>query len=205
MAKRLKDGEQSIADSFSNVTVLFADLPGFNELSSSWSPNETVNFLNDLINAFDEAAERYGVEKVKTLGSGYMAVSGLSVPRIDHTKRVVDFAINMVRILHSFNREITSSETLKKAMGEQKTQLKIRIGINSGEVIAGIVGRSKFIYDLWGDTVNIAHQLQMEGVGNEIHVTEAVYSCLVDLYEFKSISDVEIAGKGKVAIWSIIL
>ncbi|MDJ0681130.1 MAG: adenylate/guanylate cyclase domain-containing protein [Xenococcaceae cyanobacterium MO_167.B52] len=205
VAKRLKDGEQSIADSFSNVTVLFADLPGFNELSSSWSPNETVNFLNDLINAFDEAAERYGVEKVKTLGSGYMAVSGLSVPRIDHTKRVVDFAINMVRILHSFNREITSSETLKKALGEQKTQLKIRIGINSGEVIAGIVGRSKFIYDLWGDTVNIAHQLQMEGVGNEIHVTEAVYSCLVDLYEFKSISDVEIPGKGKVAIWSIVL
>ena len=208
VAKRLKDGEESIADSFPNVTVLFADLPGFTELSNSLSANETVNLLNNLINAFDEAAERHGVEKVKTIGSGYMAVSGLSVPRIDHPKRVVDFAINMVRIVHSFNRDLVSNEALKdmgKPEGKSPIELKIRIGINSGEVIAGIVGRSKFIYDLWGDTVNIAHHLQTKGLENEIHVTEAVHSGLVDLYEFKSLPSLEIPGKGKIIVWSIVL
>ncbi len=201
VAKRLKDGEENIADSFPNVTILFADLPGFTELSNSLSANETVNFLNSLISAFDEAAERHGVEKVKTIGSGYMAVSGLSVPRIDHPKRIVDFAIEMVRIVHSFNRDMAS----KDFFGDRENPLRIRIGINSGEVIAGIVGRSKFIYDLWGDTVNIAHHLQQEGIENEIHVTEAVHNCLVDLYKFKSIPELEMPGKGKIVIWSVVL
>lgn len=192
VANRLKKGEESIADSFPNVTVLFADLSGFTELCDTLPANESVSFLNDLVTAFDEAAELHGVEKVKTIGSGYMAVSGLSVPRIDHNKRVVDFALEMIRILSNFNRD-------------RKTNLKIRIGINSGEVVAGIVGRSKFIYDLWGDTVNIAHQLQSNGAEDVVQVTEDVYSCLTDVYEFKSVSNVEVPGKGNIQTWSVVL
>jgi class 3 adenylate cyclase len=192
VANRLKEGEEGIADSFPNVTVLFADLSGFNELCNTLSANETVAFLNDLVTTFDEAAERYGVEKVKTIGSGYMAVSGLSVPRIDHNKRVVDFALEMIRILHSFNRD-------------RNTDLKIKIGINSGEVVAGIIGRSKFIYDLWGDTVNIAHRLQSKGLEDVVQVTKDVYICLTDVYDFKSVPDIEIPGKGNIQSWSISL
>ena len=192
VAQRLKNGEESIADDFPNVTVLFANLPGFNELANSLSPNETVTLLNDLVTAFDEAAERYGVEKVKTIGSAYMAVSGLSIPRIDHTKRVIDFAIEMALILHSFNRE-------------RNTDLKIRIGINSGEVVAGIVGRSKFIYDLWGDTVNIAHRLQAKARDNSIQISDRVYSTITDNYDFESVPDMEIPGKGKLVVWCKLL
>ena len=190
VANRLKDGEEEIADSFSNVTVLFADLSGFTELTDTLSANETVSFFNDLVIAFDEAAEIYGVEKVKTIGSGYMAVSGLSVPRIDHSKRVVDFGLEMIRILRSFNRD-------------RNINLTIRIGVNSGEVVAGIVGRSKFIYDLWGDTVNIAHRLQVKGLEDVVQVTDDVYTSLIDIYDFKPVPDLEIPGKGKVAIWSV--
>ena len=186
----MKEGEEDIADSFPNVTVLFADLSGFTELCDNLSANEIVAFLNELVIAFDEAAELYGVEKVKTIGSGYMAVSGLSVPRIDHNKRVVDFALEMIRILRSFNRV-------------RNINLKIRIGINSGEVVAGIIGRSKFIYDLWGDTVNIAHRLQVRGAEDMVQVTEDVYARLTDVYEFKSISDIEIPGKGTIPTWSV--
>lgn len=190
VANRLKSGEESIADSFSNVTVLFADLIGFTELSSELPANEVVSFLNDLVSSFDEAAELYGVEKVKTIGSGYMAVSGLSVPRIDHSKRVVDFSLEMIRVLQNFNRD-------------RNTNLKIRIGINSGEVIAGIVGRSKFIYDLWGDTVNLAHRLQSFGQGNVVQVAENIYLSLKDIYDFESVSELEISGRGKIKTWLI--
>ena len=121
-----------------------------------------------------------------------MAVSGLSIPRIDHTKRVVDFALEMVRILHRFNRE-------------RNSELKIRIGINSGEVVAGIVGRSKFIYDLWGDTVNIAHRLQTKGDSNSILISDRVHASVVDRYDFEPVLDIEIPGKGKLVAWSIVL
>ena len=151
-----------------------------------------VNFLNDLVIAFDEAAERYGVEKVKTIGSGYMAVSGLSIPRIDHTQRVFDFALEMIRILRRFNRE-------------RRTDLKIRIGINSGEVVAGIIGRSKLIYDLWGDTVNIAHHLQVKGRSDSIQISDRVHSSLIDVYDFERVPDIEIPGKENLVAWSILL
>lgn len=192
IANRLKDGEENIADNFSNVTVLFADIIGFTELSNSLSANELVSFLNDLVTAFDEAAELHGVEKIKTIGSGYMAVSGLSVARIDHSKRIVDFALDIIRILQNFNRE-------------RKTNLEVRIGINSGEVVAGIVGSSKFIYDLWGDTVNFAHRLQSFGEGNTIQVTQSVYESLKDIYDFESNQGFEVKGKGRMKSWSVSL
>ena len=190
VAKRVQQGEERIGDSFSNVTVLFADLGGFSELSETLPANETVSFLNDLIIAFDDAAEKHGVEKHKTFGSGYMAVCGLSVPRLDQAKRIIDFAKDMLRILRRFNRE-------------KNINLQLRIGVNSGSVVAGIVGRDKFIYDLWGDTVNVANHLQSQGEWNTIQVTQSVYNRISEFMEdFEPTSDLELSGKGKVTVWA---
>ena len=190
VAKRVQQGEESISDSFSNVTVLFADLGGFSELSETLPAKDIVSFLNDLVIAFDDAAEKHGVEKHKTIGSGYMAVSGLSVPRIDHAKRVIDFAKEMLRIVRRFNRE-------------KNMNLQLRIGVNSGSVIAGIVGRDKFIYDLWGDTVNVASRLHSQGEWNTIQVTQNVYHRIAEfIEEFEPVADLEMSGKGKLAVWA---
>ncbi|MEL6910729.1 MAG: adenylate/guanylate cyclase domain-containing protein [Cyanobacteria bacterium J06629_2] len=190
VAKRVQQGEESIGDSFPKVTVLFADLGGFSELSETLPANEIVSFLNDLVLAFDDAAEKHGVEKHKTIGSGYMAVCGLSVPRLDQAKRTVDFAKEMLRIVRRFNRE-------------RNLDLKLRIGVNSGSVVAGIVGKDKFVYDLWGDTVNVANHLQSQGEWNTIQVTQSVYNRLSEFAEeFHSTSQLELSGKGNMAIWA---
>ena len=190
VAERVKKGEESIGDSFSNVTVLFADLGGFIELSESLPASETVSLLNDLVVAFDNAAEKYGVEKHKTIGSGYMAVCGLSVPRLDHAKRTIDFAKEMLRIVRRFNRE-------------KNTDLKLRIGVNSGSVVAGIVGRDKFIYDLWGDTVNVASRLQSHGEWNTIQVSQSVHNRIAEFIEdFEPVEELELSGKDKLPVWS---
>ena len=190
VAKRVQQGEEDIGDSFSNVTVLFASLGGFMELSETLPANETVSFLNDLVIAFDNAAEKHGVEKVKTIGSSYMAVSGLSVPRLDHARRIIDFAKDMLRIVRRFNQD-------------RNTNLQLRIGVNSGSVVAGIVGRDKFIYDLWGDTVNTANQLQHQGKWNTIQVTQSVHNRIAEFIEdFEPTEDLEMSGKGKVPVWA---
>ena len=190
VAKRVQGGEESISDSFSNVTVLFADIGGFSELSGTLSASETVNFINDLVLAFDDAAERHGVEKHKTIGSGYMAVCGLSVPRLDQARRAIEFAKDMLRIIRRFNRE-------------KNIDLKLRIGINSGSVVAGIVGRDKFIYDLWGDTVNIAGRLQSQGEWNTIQITQNVYNRISEYVEdFHPITDLELSSQEKLGVWA---
>ncbi|MEL6581142.1 MAG: adenylate/guanylate cyclase domain-containing protein, partial [Cyanobacteria bacterium J06621_12] len=190
VAKRVQQGEESIGDSFPKVTVLFADLGGFCELSETLPANETVSFLNDLVLAFDDAAEKHGVEKHKTIGSGYMAVCGLSVPRLDQAKRIIDFAKDMMRIVRRFNRE-------------RNMNLKLKIGVNSGSVVAGIVGKERFVYDLWGDTVNIANHLQSQGEWDTIQVTQNVYSRLSEFAEdFHPTSDLELSGKGNLAVWA---
>ncbi|NJK40255.1 MAG: HAMP domain-containing protein [Acaryochloridaceae cyanobacterium SU_2_1] len=188
VAERLKKGEENIADSFPNVTVLFADLLGFNDLADLLPATDLVALLNDLVSAFDEAAERSGVEKIKTFGSGYMAVCGLSVPKLDHTKRIVDFGLDMTRIVERFNQT-------------HQTMLKARVGVNCGAVVAGIVGRSKFIYDLWGDTVTIAYRMQSAGQGDAVQISQMVYEQLGDVYEFESSPAVEVRRNEKVAAW----
>ena len=188
VAERVKKGEESIGDSVPNVTVLFADLGGFVELSESLPANETVSLLNDLVMAFDDAAEKRGVEKHKTIGSSYMAVCGLSVPRLDHAKRAIDFAKDMLRIIRRFNRE-------------KNTDLKLRIGINSGSVVAGIVGKDKFIYDLWGDTVNVAKRLQSNSEWNTIQVSENVHTRIAEFIEdFELVDNVE--SEKQNPVWS---
>jgi class 3 adenylate cyclase len=171
IAKRLKRGDKNIAEDVSNITVLFSDLTGFSQLSDTLTAYEIVAILNDLVTAFDEAAERYGMEKIKTIGDSYMAVCGLSVPYLDHDRRAIDFALEMFSIVRRFSHE-------------RGYQLNISIGINSGDIVAGIVGRNKFIYDVWGDTINDASALKSACPPGAILVSEGVHSRLQDLYDF---------------------
>jgi len=171
IAKRLKQGEKNIAESASNVTVLFSDLTGFSKLSDSLTAYEIVSILNDLVTSFDETAERYGMEKIKTIGDSYMAVCGLSVPYLDHDKRSIDFGLEMQAIVRRFSQE-------------RGFHLNISLGINSGDIVAGIVGRNKFIYDVWGDTINIASALKNACPEGTIIVSQEIYNRLCDLYKF---------------------
>lgn len=188
IAKRLKRGEKNIAEGVSNISVLFSDLTGFSKLSASLTAYETVTILNELVTAFDEAAERYGMEKIKTIGDSYMAVCGLSVPYLDHDKRAIDLALEMLSIVRRFSYE-------------RGFRLNISIGINSGDIVAGIVGRSKFIYDVWGDTINIASALKSACPPGGILVSENVYNRLRDLYEFKVEAATVENGKGPLKAW----
>ncbi|HEY9619609.1 MAG TPA: adenylate/guanylate cyclase domain-containing protein [Crinalium sp.] len=190
IAKRLKRGEKNIAESVSNVSVLFSDLTGFSKLSDSLTAYEIVSILNELVTAFDEAAERYGMEKIKTIGDSYMAVCGLSVPYLDHDKRAIDFALAMVTIVRRFNHE-------------RRFKLNISIGVNSGDVVAGIVGRNKFIYDVWGDTINIASALKSACPPGTVLVSEDVYNRLGDLYDFESVKTLVENGKGPMNAWAL--
>ncbi len=190
IAKRLKQGEKDIAEDISNVAVLFSDLTGFSKLSSTLTAYEIVAILNDLVAAFDEAADRHGMEKIKTIGDSYLAVSGLSIPYLDHDRRAIDFAIEMLSIIRRFNHE-------------RSFELNIRIAINSGDVVAGIVGRNRFIYDVWGDTINTARDMRIICPPGSILVTAAVHQRLQDLYPFEPVPDLEIVGKPKVAAWRL--
>src|SRR5262249_17200171 len=161
VVRRLKGGEERIADNIQQVTVLFASLVGFAALAEARPAEETAAMLNELVDSFDEAANPHGAEKVKTMGEKYMSVCGLSVSRLDHARRAVEFAEEMQGILRQFNQR-------------NGTALGLQIGINSGTVKAGIVGAKKFIYDLLGETGNIASRMHEEAEPNNILVTENV-------------------------------
>ena len=184
IAERLKQGEALIADSFPEVTVLFADIVGFTPLSSDMSPNALVLLLNEIFTAFDQEVEAHDLEKIKTIGDAYMAVGGLPIPRPDHADAVADLAFGFQRRLAEINQK-------------HQIDLKIRIGIHSGSVVAGVIGCSKFSYDLWGDTVNIASRMESHGVAGRIQVTRAVYDRLRARYDFQARAEIDVKGKGK--------
>jgi len=188
IANRLRGGEKGIADGFAEVTVAFADLVGFTAMSSSMPPAEVVTLLNSLFSRFDEAAHELGIEKIKTVGDAYMAVCGLPVAVPDHAARMVRMAIRMVHI------------TREHAL-ENRVSMKLRVGINSGPVVAGVIGKSKYIYDLWGDTVNLASRMESGGVPDMIQVTRPVYEKLKGQYAFESRGEIEVKGKGNVEAW----
>jgi class 3 adenylate cyclase len=188
IANRLRGGEQSIADGFAEVTVTFADIVGFTALSSEMPPARVVALLNGLFTRFDEAAQELGIEKIKTVGDAYMAVCGLLAPVPDHAARMVRMAIRMVHI------------TREHAM-EHRVSMKLRVGINSGPVVAGVIGKSKYIYDLWGDTVNLASRMEAGGVPDTIQVTRSVYEKLKDEFVFEPRGAIEVKGKGSVEAW----
>jgi class 3 adenylate cyclase len=191
IADRLKGGESSIADSFAEVTVLFADIVGFTVLSGQIPPAEVVEFLNNLFTRFDALAHRHGVEKIKTIGDAYMAVAGLPNPYPDHAKRMVDMAMEMLEETRAYSRE-------------HGKEITIRIGVNAGPVVAGVIGSSKFIYDLWGDTVNVASRMESHGVAGAIQVTRPVYDALKDDYEFEERGQIDVKGKGLIETWIVL-
>jgi class 3 adenylate cyclase len=189
-AAKLKHGDHQISESHSDVSVLFADLVGMTELAESTSPEKAVALMNDLISALDESAELHGVEKVKTFGSSYMAVCGLSVKRVDHANRMVEFALDIQQLVRRFNQD-------------RGLTVRVQIGINSGPVVGGVLGRTKFIYDLWGHTVNVARSLKAEAGNHAILVCQSVRERLRDLHEFERTTELELPGKGKLAVWAV--
>jgi class 3 adenylate cyclase len=188
IANRLKGGENEIADNFADVTVLFGDLVGFTALSSKTSAAQIVEMLNGLFSRFDQAAKELVIEKIKTIGDCYMAVCGLPNRCPDHADRMARMALRMVEATREYGKE-------------QGVSLQLRIGLNSGPVVAGVIGTSKFIYDLWGDTVNLASRMESTGVPGEIQVTRSVYERLKESYEFESRGVVQVKGKGEIEAW----
>jgi adenylate cyclase len=191
IASRLKSGEAGIADHFPEVSVLFADIVDFTTLSGGMPPQPLVSLLNDLFTEFDQLARRHQVEKIKTIGDCYMAVCGVPEQLPDHAAALADMALGMIEHLKQFNQS-------------QRTTLKIRIGLNTGPVVAGVIGRSKFIYDLWGDTVNTASRMEATGLPNRVQVTEEMHRALCSQFDFEDRGEVEVKGKGRLRTWLLV-
>ena len=188
IANRLKQGENTIADSFSDVSVLFADVVDFTGLSARISPTELVGLLNQIFSAYDRLSEQHGLEKIKTIGDAYMVVGGIPVPRPDHTEAIAEMALDMLDEIDRFNAERSSS-------------LRIRIGINTGPVVAGVIGTKKFAYDLWGDTVNTASRMESHGVEGYIQMASGTYEILRDKYVCEERGVVDVKGKGEMTTY----
>jgi len=189
-AERLKQGEQSITEQYPSVSVLYADLEGFQDLSAELEPDQAIVVLNELIGAFDDAAERCGVEKLRSTGSNYLAVCGLSVPRIDDEKRTVELALAMLQVV-------------ERLSAKHGVRLSLDIGIHAGALAAGVVGSGKFYYDVWGETVTIARAIHISPKQNVIQVTEPVRRALDGLYSFEPLAPVEVKGEGVISIWEL--
>jgi class 3 adenylate cyclase len=189
LAKRYREGARTIVEDHQEVTVLFADIVGFEEFGRGMTSDKALDILNDIFRAFDEAAEALGVERVRTTRQGYLASCGLSVPRVDHARRAVEFAIEMQKIVERFG-------------AQQGADLSVRAGIDSGTVTSGLVGRSHVVYDLWGDAVSLAFRLQ--GGANEagLFLTQRVVDKLSDNLPFTDSGVVETKA-GFQRVWRI--
>jgi class 3 adenylate cyclase len=185
IAARLKASSASIADGFDCVTVLFADIVDFTVMSEKLSPGEVVSLLNDLFSRFDLVAERRGLEKIKTIGDAYMVASGIPEKSDCTAGPVAEFALDVQEEIRAFNEE-------------RGMAIRMRIGINSGPVVAGVIGRKKFIYDLWGDAVNTASRMESHGLPGKIQVTEESHELLKDEYDFEDRGMIEVKGKGRI-------
>jgi len=188
IADHLKRGPATIANGYDEVTVLFADIVNFTTLSAEADPVDVVAFLNGLFSQFDDLAAQHGLEKIKTIGDAYMVAGGLPTPRPDHCEAVVAFGLDMLEIL-------------RRCQAWQGQTVHMRIGVNTGPVVAGVIGRRKFIYDLWGDTVNTASRMESNGLVDVIQVTQAVRDRLAGLYTFEERPPMHIKGKGEMVTY----
>ncbi|HIK09391.1 MAG TPA: PAS domain S-box protein [Oscillatoriaceae cyanobacterium M33_DOE_052] len=184
IASRLKQESAIIAESFNDVTVLFADIVGFTQMAACLNPIELVEILNKIFSQFDRLTEKHGLEKIKTIGDAYMVVGGLPVPRDDHAQAIAQMALDMQTSIAEFNAKY------------HKT-LSIRIGIHSGPVVAGVIGIKKFIYDLWGDTVNTASRMESHGLAGTIHISSATYELIKSEFLFEKRGAIQVKGKGE--------
>lgn len=191
IAEQLKQEENTIAEGFDEATVLFADIVGFTKLAARVSPTQLVHLLNEIFSRFDLLAEKHGLEKIKTIGDAYMVVGGLPLPMENHAEAIALMALDMQDEINQFSLET----------GEH---FSIRIGINTGPVVAGVIGLKKFIYDLWGDTVNIASRMESHGVPGAIQVTPATYEFLKDKFLFERRGVISVKGKGDMTTYLLI-
>ena len=183
IADRLKGGAEVIVDRFDAVTVLFADIVGFTKLSSTTSPEKLVTMLDELFSVFDRLAEQHGLEKIKTIGDAYMVVAGIPHPVTDHAQAIAYMGRDMLAAIEAYARK-------------HDTDLAIRIGVHTGPVVAGVIGKKKFIYDLWGDTVNTASRMESHGVAGRVHVSAATAELIKGTFDLEARGPVDIKGKG---------
>jgi class 3 adenylate cyclase len=183
IAERMKKGETNIADSFSDVTVLLADLVGFTTLSAHIRPEQIVQLLNEIFSAFDLLTEKHGLEKIKTIGDAYMVAGGISLPRLDHVEASAELAFAMQAEIQRINYDYGTS-------------VQMRIGICTGPVVAGVIGHKRFAYDLWGETVNLACRLESTAEAGKIQIAECTRERLKDKYQFASKHRVDLKGHG---------
>jgi class 3 adenylate cyclase len=184
-AERLKAGETVIADRAESVSVLFADLVNSTPMSESLAPTALVALLNSIFTPFDDLADELEVEKIKTIGDAYMVVAGLPIPREDHLEAIAEMALRM-------------RDHLARHRYPEVGQLQMRFGIDTGPVVAGVIGRKKFSYDLWGNTVVTAARMESHGVPGRIQVTDTVKVALEDRYAFETRGPIEVKGKGQI-------
>ncbi|MGB2833158.1 MAG: adenylate/guanylate cyclase domain-containing protein [Methylotenera sp.] len=184
IAERLKANDMRIADHYDSVTVMFADLINFTQMSEKMTPTQLIELLSQVFVKFDELAEKYQVEKIKTIGDSYMVISGAPLVCTDHADRIAKMALEM----HAVLQEVS----VKNGVA-----LNMRIGINTGPVVAGVIGTAKFSYDLWGDTVNMASRMESTGLLGAIQVSQTTQQALQNAYEFTERVGVDVKGKGK--------
>jgi class 3 adenylate cyclase len=188
IAERMKKGETNIADSFPDVTVLLADLVGFTTLSAHIGPEQIVQLLNEIFSAFDLLTEKHGLEKIKTIGDAYMVAGGISFPRTDHAEASAELALEMQTEIARLNHEYDTS-------------VRLRIGICTGPVVAGVIGRKRFAYDLWGETVNLACRLESTGEAGKIQIAESTRELLKDKYQFAPKHSIDVKGHDHVSAY----
>ena len=191
IAERLKNSNQTIADGFADVSVMFVDIVNFTKIAEGLNPQQVFSMLNRVFSSFDELAEKYGLEKIKTIGDAYMVAGGLNDQRDDYTDALVDMALDM-------------RDLLQRDFEINQMHLEVRIGIGTGPVVAGVVGKKKFIYDLWGDTVNIASRITSEGVPGMVQVDEATYRRLRTRFDFHEPQTIYLKGKGNMVVYRAI-
>ena len=189
IAERLKSENRAIADGFQDVSVLFADIVGFTRLSARLTPRELVERLNELFSAFDDLLDRFRLEKIKTIGDAYMVVGGLNGGK-DHALALAELALDMLARI----RELSD---------RYKEDFSVRIGINTGPVVGGVIGKKKFIYDVWGDTVNIASRMESTGEPGAVQITNETYLRIRNMYVFEDRGKIEVKGKGPMQTWLI--
>jgi len=191
IADKLKAETQPIADHFGSASILFADVADFTPWSERLPPAEVVGYLDRLFSCFDELAERYRLEKIKTIGDCYMVAAGVPIPRPDHARALALMALDMLA-------------TMRSDEGVAHLGHELRVGINSGPVVAGVIGRKRFLYDLWGDAVNTASRMESHGTPGRIQITRATYELLADEFECEPRGTIAVKGKGEVEVWYLI-
>jgi guanylate cyclase len=191
IADKLKAQTQPIADQFGSASILFADVVDFTPWSERLAPAQVVGYLDRLFSHFDELAERHGLEKIKTIGDCYMVAAGVPTPRPDHAGALAAMALDMLAAMRS-HEDVAH-------LG-----LELRIGINSGPVVAGVIGRKRFLYDLWGDAVNTASRMESHGTAGRVQITRATYELVADAFECEPRGTIAIKGKGEVEAWYLV-